>query len=679
MAPGQGRRSESIEPQAFHALGKAGRKTGVVLQNTGRLDAQGFQPLDELDSDEDAPVGNGRRASTEDEDSGSDDMDIESNAGDGPQTVLKKHFQRMSLPRSRSPKKTNLGSPARRNPHFSSSRDDVADDPTVTRKLNFGKPQSQPRPKPNGINGSSSHVEDYHVEEEDDEEEDDEEEEEVEEEEEEEVEGDTQDTVIRRNDLEEDNTDLLEESLQMVEAMGGDTPSPEPEAPPAAQPEEEDDKEDEPIVRQAPAKKKGRGRPKAAPKPIAEDPPEEPTAAEETPRGNEDAQLSVPKRRGRPAKKDAKRKEPEPVKSKKRPSAELSIEEHSMGSEEEDDAEPEPQPQPKRQKTANPKSSQATVAKPAPAKPAREAPAVAKAAAPKPAPKPRGRPGRKPKGQATEGSTEVGETSFAALQRGPPLPKSRGLVSARRDPDAVTMTRSGRQSHRPLDYWKGEQVSWEYETREDQFAHNRFAVPTNKGVTCPPQPPSPQAKRAPRYKAKGKSTRVSQKPEVEYEDWEVGAGKVSGEVVLWEPEHEHLPPAEDEPVEVIEETLAVSAEAIQTKDARDATFRFAKTLTTPFMGAGVVDLPPGAEKRPKNSRRMHMVFFVQFGKVLVSVNETQFRITAGGMWFVPRGNYYTINNDYDAPCRIFFSQACEISAQPVDPDMSQNSTMALGS
>jgi centromere protein C len=30
------------------------------------------------------------------------------------------------------------------------------------------------------------------------------------------------------------------------------------------------------------------------------------------------------------------------------------------------------------------------------------------------------------------------------------------------------------------------------------------------------------------------------------------------------------------------------------------------------------------------------------------------------------GNYYSITNDYDNPARIFFSQACEVIAQPVE-------------
>ncbi|KAI5462232.1 kinetochore CENP-C fungal-like protein [Mariannaea sp. PMI_226] len=650
-----GRRATNADSQALHELGVAGRKTGIQLRDTGKRDEYGMQPLDDLlSSPEKSPAASSRGPSPDDNEYGSDDMDIETSAGPGPRTVLKERQGRLSIPRSRSPIKTSLGSPAKRNLRIDRGSSNTPDEPmsdfepTVTRKLNFGKPQPRGRPKVNGVNGAHRD----------------------EREEEEEEEDDTQGTVVRHADLDEDNSDLLEESLQMVEAMGGDTPSPEPEALAAAQQEEEDEEDDDddvPIARQAAAKSTNRGRSKPATKPSV--------VKKAAPEVQADSQVKVQKKRGRPAKAATKQKEPDPVKSpRKRPSTEISIAEHSMGSEDEDNVEeePEPEPEPKRSRPGRPKASKPEAARPAPTK----ASAPAKPATAATAPKPRGRPGRKPKGQVSDVAGDVGETSFAALQRGPPMPKSRGLVSVRRDMDEVIKTRSGRQSHRPLDWWKGEQVAWEYEATDDVFARNRFAVPTNKGITCPPQQPSPQQKRAPRSRGrpKSKSARASSRPEPEYEDWEVNPGTVTGEVILWEPEHEYQPPADDEPVEVMEERVAVSAEAIQTRDIRDATFRFAKTLTTPFMGAGVVELPPGAEKRPKNSRKMHMVFFVHYGKALVTVNDTQFRITAGGMWFVPRGNYYSITNDYDTPCSIFFSQACEVSAQPVDPDQS---TMAF--
>ncbi len=75
------------------------------------------------------------------------------------------------------------------------------------------------------------------------------------------------------------------------------------------------------------------------------------------------------------------------------------------------------------------------------------------------------------------------------------------------------------------------------------------------------------------------------------------------------------------------------------RDINGADFRFAKTLTLPFFGSGIVDLPPGGVKRVKNSRKMQMVFFVFYGRVMVDLGSPMqnFSIGKGGMWQVPRG------------------------------------------
>ena len=142
------------------------------------------------------------------------------------------------------------------------------------------------------------------------------------------------------------------------------------------------------------------------------------------------------------------------------------------------------------------------------------------------------------------------------------------------------------------------------------------------------------------------------------------------------------------------------------RDINNADFRFAKTLTLPFFGSGMVDLPPGGVKRVKNSRKMQMVFFVFYGRVTVDLGTpmTGFSIGKGGMWQVPRGesetfyllhihfqyafpgnevaktleivgadsfspdiigNFYSIsNNSTTHPARIFFAQGCEVAAEP---------------
>lgn len=451
-----------------------------------------------------------------------------------------------------------------------------------------------------------------------------------------------------------------EESLLMVDSMPNDSPRPKPKA---AQRQYGDS---------SPQKKRGKqtkaatqAKPKAAPRaPVrqpseeldAEEPEEEPEEEELGQEEEEEEEEELPsvKQKGRsnkepkrrveaPSSSQTSKKRGPPRKSLREDTPEEAQEQSEEEQEEEDEDEEELMPR-KKQKTTGPSKAQPK-AKPsnngkAPARGGIVVPVAASKAKAKPKtkaesqPKTKGRPGRKPKDTDAEDG-DVGETSFAALQRGPPMPKSRGLVSMRKDLDSITQTRSGRHSYRPIQYWRGEQVVREDEEQADMFAKDRFVMPSIKEVVRVPEEEMPS--RAAPSRGKGRSKPKKAVVEEDYEAWEVKPGTVEGEIVIWETEHEEHPPADDEPVQVTDERIALSALAVQTSEIRDATFRFAKTLTMPFMGAGVVDLPPGGEKRPKNSRKMHMVFFVHTGKVMVTINEAQFRISAGGMWFVPRG------------------------------------------
>ncbi|TVY70840.1 Inner kinetochore subunit cnp3 [Fusarium oxysporum f. sp. cubense] len=653
MAPRGARRSEVAEPQAIYKLGERGRKTGVELIDTGNRDEYGMQPLDDLLSSPEKETGSDQRYDDEDEgpnndqyesgddedEDGSEDMDIETIPGPGPQTVLRGKMQ-YPVPRSRSPVKTTLMSSPRRNPnleHLSSpTRAPYSNDrdATVTRKIDFGaKPSLRGKATANGVNGGTRDEEDA---------------DETEDAPEASEEGDVADDM-----------DLLDKSLELVDDLTRHSSEHESE--------QESEPEPEPVkTNKASAKDKSqraepeprkpgkRGRPAKA-KPVEEEPVEEEPVEEEP----QEIQEPGKGRRGRKPKTAVQPKKSAAPESRKRPAPEEpeEAEEHEEPDNEASDPEPEPEESPRHAKRPRTEASK-------PSKPAKSAPAAES--------KPRGRPGRKPKAQT---AGDVGDTSIAAIQHRPPMPKKRGLVSVRHNPDEVKTTRSGRHSFRPLNWWAGDKVVQEEEEFKDVSGRDRFVLSTIKEIIRAPQE-EPPAK--PRTKARGraKSKPVREVEVVEPEEWELNPGVVNAEVILWEPEHETNPPGDEEPVEVMEDRVAISGEAIQTRVVQNVSFRMAKTLTTPFMGVGVVDLPAGSEKRPKNSRKMHMVFFVHTGKVLVTVNEASFRLSAGGMWFVPRGNYYSITNDYDTDSRIFFTQGCEISAQPAEPDQSQMSMMA---
>lgn len=180
------------------------------------------------------------------------------------------------------------------------------------------------------------------------------------------------------------------------------------------------------------------------------------------------------------------------------------------------------------------------------------------------------------------------------------------------------------------------------------------------------------------------------------EPWETDIGVFRGQANVWNPD-----PSNDEQEEMTEETdLAFHPSSMLTREVKGSGgFRFAKLVSTPFFGCGIVDLPPGGVKRPKNSRAMHMCFFVAKGRVTVRVGREidpdvdvdgegeTFSIGRGGVFQVPRGelrnlnllscyyvvdlylggyvltrdlgNKYSIENVLDKPARIFFSQGCE--------------------
>ncbi|OTA54915.1 hypothetical protein K449DRAFT_400793 [Hypoxylon sp. EC38] len=629
MPPKQAHRritQSQSQNEAVFELGVAGRKTGLTIEERQR-DEHGFEDVSGLFSSPEKDINNvtanginganGRNNAESDEEQ---TMEIDDESQMGPATTMKQRQTRPSLPRARSPIKTNLKSPARQNPHIgltsSPTRGSVltAREPnpskSVNRRLDFSQGSSQNRLKPavnghskaNGVKGRNGKLTNGRAHSSDSEED---------------------DAILqgRRGQPQEEETEEEEpeESMQVIDAGGDDvdygedqqddlSEEPEPEV---------EEVEEEPVQKPEPVQQaKRRGRKAKAP--VVEEEEREASPAEEPSREEAEDEPPRKKQRGRPAKNSSPKEESErPTKSTKRRrsgrnSGGSANEEQEQEQEQEDNVEEERGT--KRQR------SEKKGTKPSSSKPT--------------ATKDKGKPGRKRK------SSGIG-VDEPVVQRGPPLPKGRGLVALRREEEEDNMrtTRSGRLSYRPLQFWKGEQVLHDSSTQdvfEDKGQY--FVMPKVKGVVRTSEETPPRRRRPGRpSKQKSRAARhsVIMEEEVERDDWENDPGRIVGECVFWNPDQEAQD--DDGEVEVVEEELAISEAAIQLKDIRDATFRFAKTLTTPFFGSGIVDMPPGSEKRTKNSRKMQMVFFVHTGSVDVKVAQTEFRIAKGGMWFVPRG------------------------------------------
>lgn len=226
------------------------------------------------------------------------------------------------------------------------------------------------------------------------------------------------------------------------------------------------------------------------------------------------------------------------------------------------------------------------------------------------------------------------DSSPAQIQRGPPRPRQKGLFILRRETPELghfATTRSGRASVKPVAYWKNEAVVYGEEETTDGDA--KFLLPTIKEVIRHDDVEGEKSKRGRKRAPKAHKREEEYEEEDVSESWESEPGRIYGAVKAWnpaDPTGSYSPEVEDE--------IAYSNAAIMTREIAGSKVKFAKLLTMPFFGCGIVDLPPGAVKKEKNARRMQMAFFVHYGRVIVTVgNNEAFGIGKGGVWQVPRG------------------------------------------
>ncbi|OQD80566.1 hypothetical protein PENANT_c034G04404 [Penicillium antarcticum] len=240
--------------------------------------------------------------------------------------------------------------------------------------------------------------------------------------------------------------------------------------------------------------------------------------------------------------------------------------------------------------------------------------------------------------------------------------KGRSLyILKRENPEdtSATHTRSGRVSVRPLAYWRNERcVFGDGEVAEG----HRYPLSTIKEVirTEEQEPERKQrSKRGRKSKSKKSMNDSSDEEDEDADLWEQEGGVLHGYVQMWDPKTQAVSKEE----EVLD--VAYAPSGIETREVKGSSFRFAKLLSGTFIGSGVVELPPKGVKKPKNSKRMHMVFYFSAGK--------------GCVFQVPRGNYYSFANIHSKEVRLFFTQGQlpeeedENDTQPTTPEVGTES------
>ncbi|CDO73663.1 hypothetical protein BN946_scf185014.g133 [Trametes cinnabarina] len=238
--------------------------------------------------------------------------------------------------------------------------------------------------------------------------------------------------------------------------------------------------------------------------------------------------------------------------------------------------------------------------------------------------------------------------------------------------------RSKRLRYSPLAWWRLEKVV--YGRRES----GKCLVPSIKEIHRIPQvKPEPLGARKKRGSSRRKSRTATAEPEVQ-------------QVIVYDPE-EGWDDETDPHCEVLEygdnkevtKRVAFTAKMLAPKAAAQGAFYFQKIFGDgDFLAAGQLIIPPGSTKPTKGTKDNTFVFYVIQGAVKFAVHKSNFILSTGGMFMVPRGklssdlllhyraltdfsfltgNVYYIQNICDRDAKLFFAQARKMPEEAKDP------------
>ncbi|KAF7331878.1 Methionine aminopeptidase [Mycena kentingensis (nom. inval.)] len=97
-----------------------------------------------------------------------------------------------------------------------------------------------------------------------------------------------------------------------------------------------------------------------------------------------------------------------------------------------------------------------------------------------------------------------------------------------------------------------------------------------------------------------------------------------------------------------------------------------------FIAAGQIVIPPNGRKPSKPSKDNTYIFFVIEGAVNLKVCDTSLIIGSGGMFMIPRGNTYFIENIAERDAKLFFTQARKMREGETDGVISATTGSTAG-
>ncbi|KAG9038977.1 hypothetical protein FRB95_013655 [Tulasnella sp. JGI-2019a] len=223
------------------------------------------------------------------------------------------------------------------------------------------------------------------------------------------------------------------------------------------------------------------------------------------------------------------------------------------------------------------------------------------------------------------------------------------------DDDHDGPRRSKREKFEPLKWWKGEKVVVRrprngevgvlhvegiIRVPDDEVTH-LGAKKKRRGTTKPPST---------RGASKGREVYVDMNPE---EGWDAET-------------EEQVMVVDFDTGEELMKVIAHTAAMVNPKTPNNAEYSFQRVfMDGEFVAGGVLNIPVNGRKPPKASRDSTYIFYVAEGAVRVMINKTDFVITTGGMFMVPRGNMYLLENIGDRECKLFFALARKVTEKMI--------------
>ncbi|KAJ3454292.1 hypothetical protein MRS44_018186 [Fusarium solani] len=259
-------------------------------------------------------------------------------------------------------------------------------------------------------------------------------------------------------------------------------------------------------------------------------------------------------------------------------------------------------------------------------------------------PQPKGRPAGRPK---------------KGIKFGGKCTRQRKVKTVVRPEGHTYTTRSGRVCNTPVHDWRGDTVAKEYESVPDATGRGQIVLPTiTKVVRVSAEGASPTGEQRGGNSRKSARKRSQSITNTEREPWEE-LGTVSANCKVWQADREAAD-SEANGAVYTNRLVAFTSEAILNMYTAKRNFHFGRIDTLTPMSFGMLHLPSGKRKEAKNTRESELVFFLHSGKVCVELEQQPFRISEGSSWNVPRGNLYSIINDYSKDARGSFK--CRVAA-----------------